>query len=904
MIPIRLQLKNFLSYGSELQSIDFSRYQLICLSGKNGHGKSALLDAITWSLWGQARKTSNTVKADLGLVHLGESQMMVIFDFEFNGQLYRVRREFMATYGKPLTTLEFGLLEKDSETIIPLTGKTIKETQQKIEHTLHLTFEAFSNSAFLKQGSSNEFSKKSPRDRKEILASILGLHQFDHLKKRAHEKAKQALTEEKTLEKIDQTIIEELAGIPTIINQLKSIDEEQKILQQETHNLHKEYTELEQQHHKLTQEYQKKHALAMTRDRMAQDEKEHIQTLQEARSEWRMVNTSLRSIPDITQLETQKKEIETHVKKFQETLQTQLSLKKNLLTVQEALQQKKQALQQHHTEKINTLVLHVERLKLEQTASLKKHTDTNAQIQACKEELSNRIKLIQETEQNIAALSKQEHMLTSLELQFNKRKEYYHKWVAEGKILTQEQQALIQKQILAQDSDNPSCPVCEQNLSASRKKFLKERFNKQEQFYLHRLQRLKKLIHHLKERLLQDHEIITQEQTKKQTVSQLKNTAEEQKKQIIELEKNKALLEKERTALEKRNTEIEQSIASETAQLHKLTNEDTITQDAAYKALLHEYNELTAALHALSYDEKQHTEASHILSQIYTKYDAYQKLQKDMVLQEKRKETILKQCTILKDIKQKKKNIEEELTRYAQLEAHETALKKHKFDLDTRAQELQKRKDSILEQKGNLEAQKQKLGKLELQHNEHKKRMLDLQKTAFDYQAIALATSKDGIQALLIEDAIPEIEQEANALLAKLTDNQSQLFIESLRDLKSGGTKETLDIKISDAAGIRPYELFSGGEAFRIDFALRIAISKLLARRAHTSLQTLIIDEGFGSQDDEGLTHIMDSLYKIQDDFEKIIIVSHLPGMKDQFPIHFLVEKGPRGSKVRIIEQG
>ena len=164
--------------------------------------------------------------------------------------------------------------------------------------------------------------------------------------------------------------------------------------------------------------------------------------------------------------------------------------------------------------------------------------------------------------------------------------------------------------------------------------------------------------------------------------------------------------------------------------------------------------------------------------------------------------------------------------------------------------------------------------------------------------------SKDGIQALLIEDAIPEIEQEANHLLSKLTDNQAQLFIESLRDLKKGGTKETLDIKISDAAGVRPYELFSGGEAFRIDFALRIAISKLLARRANTSLQTLIIDEGFGSQDEEGLAHIMDALYKIQDDFAKIIIVSHLPSMKDQFPIHFMVEKGTNGSSVRVMEQG
>jgi exonuclease SbcC len=214
-----------------------------------------------------------------------------------------------------------------------------------------------------------------------------------------------------------------------------------------------------------------------------------------------------------------------------------------------------------------------------------------------------------------------------------------------------------------------------------------------------------------------------------------------------------------------------------------------------------------------------------------------------------------------------------------------------------------KSKEIFLQQQGRLEKETEQLAELEKEYNICKKNIIELKESIDDYLAIACATGKDGLQALLIEDIIPEVEQEANNILTKMTDNQAQIIIESLRDLKNGNAKETLDIKISDNMGIRPYEMFSGGEAFRIDFALRVAISKLLARRAGTSLQTLIIDEGFGSQDEEGLSHIMDAIYKIQDDFCKIIIVSHLTVIKDQFPIHFFIHKNTNGSVVTIIEQ-
>ncbi|MFA5368063.1 MAG: hypothetical protein WC333_09310, partial [Dehalococcoidia bacterium] len=170
------------------------------------------------------------------------------------------------------------------------------------------------------------------------------------------------------------------------------------------------------------------------------------------------------------------------------------------------------------------------------------------------------------------------------------------------------------------------------------------------------------------------------------------------------------------------------------------------------------------------------------------------------------------------------------------------------------------------------------------------------------YEELSLAFGKKGLQAMLIENALPELEDEANRLLARMTDNRMSLKIESQRSLKSReGEAETLDIVIGDELGTRRYEMYSGGEAFRIDFALRIALSRLLARRAGAPLPTLIIDEGFGSQDAGGRERLVEAINSIQDDFEKILVITHIDEMKESFPVRIEVSKGADGSKVELV---
>jgi exonuclease SbcC len=154
---------------------------------------------------------------------------------------------------------------------------------------------------------------------------------------------------------------------------------------------------------------------------------------------------------------------------------------------------------------------------------------------------------------------------------------------------------------------------------------------------------------------------------------------------------------------------------------------------------------------------------------------------------------------------------------------------------------------------------------------------------------------------MLIEQAIPEIEEEANRLLARMTRGAMQVRFETQRDTKSGSTVETLDIHISDALGTRAYETYSGGERYRINFAIRIALSKLLARRAGARLRMLVIDEGFGTQDAEGRDALVSAINAVRDDFACILAITHIEELKDAFNVRIEVEKTAAGSEITIV---
>ena len=87
-----------------------------------------------------------------------------------------------------------------------------------------------------------------------------------------------------------------------------------------------------------------------------------------------------------------------------------------------------------------------------------------------------------------------------------------------------------------------------------------------------------------------------------------------------------------------------------------------------------------------------------------------------------------------------------------------------------------------------------------------------------------------------------------------------------------------------------------------MNFALRIALAQLLAERSGVRVRMLIIDEGFGTQDAQGVESLIESIHAIKDDFSKILVISHIQHVKNAFPVRIEVEKLPStGSRFDVI---
>lgn len=177
---VSIVLHNHLSHQDTTLELNGTR--LAAIVGPNGAGKSALLEAIRYVLFDDARARTDQ------LVRLGETDMSATVEFDFDGQRYRAVRG-RTSKGAGKSYLELAVLGNDGAWI-PLTGDDIRDTQARIVELLGVDAGTFATAVFLGQGEANRFAEATAGERKRILGQVLGLEVYARAEARAREEAR------------------------------------------------------------------------------------------------------------------------------------------------------------------------------------------------------------------------------------------------------------------------------------------------------------------------------------------------------------------------------------------------------------------------------------------------------------------------------------------------------------------------------------------------------------------------------------------------------------------------------------------------------------------------------------------------------------------------------------------
>ena len=315
-----------------------------------------------------------------------------------------------------------------------------------------------------------------------------------------------------------------------------------------------------------------------------------------------------------------------------------------------------------------------------------------------------------------------------------------------------------------------------------------------------------------------------------------------------------------------------------------------------YQAL----QKIEARLLELNYSLTEHNQIRAQLRQASIWGKRYQALQQAQSQEIELKEQLLQATEICNEQEKEKLKVEQTVLRLKQSFSQYPDVQTELLEIESLIKDYQAQRDLKLSQLGRLQQQLSQLDILKEQREQHQQKLGDLAHKHQVYKSLSTAFGRNGIQALMIENLLPQLEAETNQILGKLSDHQLHVQFVTQRSGRNNRKIDTLDILIADARGTRPYETYSGGEAFRVNFAIRLAIARLLALRSGMSLKMLIIDEGFGTQDREGCDRLIAAIEAIAPDFACILTITHMPHFREAFQTRVDVTKDEDGSHILI----
>ena len=992
MIPIRLQITDFLSY-QETAELDFNGIQTACISGRNGAGKSSILDAMTWVLFGKSRgKSDDDVINRKAARDKGTAEVQL--EFALEGHTYRVIRRKRL---RRATVLELQMAAADGWK--PLTESKVRETQAAIENLLRMSYDTFINASFLLQGKADEFTTKTPNQRKTILADLLGVSLWETYRERAV--AERRRVEQERLLKGDRLegIKEDLADRPDreaahaaakerlegsaarMETQEKLLSEARKtdaIRQQQNRqldSLRRSLAEVESRLADLvTQQSNREAEKARHSQLIAKRE-----AIERAFADWQTATAEAtawqekanqyhqlqsRRAPLLARIDVARSRLEERRQGLTARSEAAASLPDRIAAAEKELAELQQELgaaqarrtaiadqEQAWLEAQNEL----QRLQNERASLGRRRDELARQASASSTRAAERDKLATQLEKLQLTLTEQQARLQQAETgrrELNDLRHELERREQEQPSLKEQMDKMKERMDRLQDETGTDCPLCGQPLTETHRQEVLAQINidgKQMgdayRTNRNRISELGQLISQReaagKEQVALE-ESVQQNQARQAELSLQRHTADAVVQQwqaegapaLAKLESQLADesalqaqqarvaaladIGRQRADFDREISRLQSRLAQAESGMVALQKELTSWQEteapelAAICAQLEAADfahaertglaEVDAEIAALAYDGQQHQLANEA---------------RDRLAEAPEQQRALRQAaTALQHVEEILASLAE---RQAEQKAQQTAWQAEADQLtQSLAQldadgivDLAKLEDELFVLREEHQKAREALAVAEsrlanlLQQEEKHQVLLDeialLDRRIQQLRLLENACGRNGVQALLIEQALPDLENRANRLLERLSDGEMTISFETQRQLKTRDElAETLDIRINDTAGERPYENYSGGEQFRVNFAVRLALSQLLAQRSGARLQTLVVDEGFGSQDPAGRQRLVEAINIIQPDFERILIITHIDELKDAFPTRIEVVKDIHGSRIQV----
>lgn len=1036
MIPLQLTLKNFLSYREA--TLDFRGLHVACICGANGAGKSSLLEAIAWVLWGQSRASS-----DDDVIHQGTAEARVDFTFQCHQRTFRVIRTRLRGQS---SQLEFQAQTSDG--FRSLTAKGMRATQQMIVQSLRLDYDTFINSAYLRQGRANEFMLKRPGERKQVLADLLQLDQYDRLADGAKERSRQFKAEL-------QVLNNSLQNLESQLHQQEQLDAEKADLNAQLETLQAQHTETQaevqrcQEIRQWRQGWMQQQELLQTQRQRLVDDGQRLQqeqeTLEAQRQEYETILAESEAIAQgFAQYQSLQSAEEAESQKFQRHQEAlarrqplQDALAQETATCQDTLQRvtiQLETLHQQIEEQTHLLrksddigealerlqaardrLSYYDRLQAEVAPLLQRRQQIQSELDRAQARLSARLEELQTHTQTLSQREQQQPQLQQAvlaitqQLDYLEKRKHYQQQVREkgverrsflerlqqrqrdyearfgelgqkiawleqnsGRGLSQIGQRALQPVLRSaaeaessygtKDEGFPPCPLCDRPLDAHHWELVLSRYRAeqkeiQDQLWVLReqlatsdreIQLLRQEYRELEQELAPYAQILQRQgqlQAQMQGVVADQSRLQQLRQEQITLERTLTHghiapdLQAELASLDRtlqelnyddkdhalargevdrwrwaeiRQAELKQAVKRRSHLMERLPNLEQQRVDlerklaeCAASPLQQQIDAIEAELKAIAYEPTHHASLRQALrdaqvwqwrqQELHRAQQHYPQVQERLQALAHQQQT---QQDALQSIDQQLQTLTQHLNDHPDPGNRLQALEQH-------CQQQRQTLDASLAQLGRIEQQQQHLERLREQQTEWQQQQQTLHHQIRVYQELAQAFGKNGIQALMIENVLPQLEAEANHILGRLSNHQLHVQFVTQRqrrnNRKSTALIDTLDILISDSQGTRSYETYSGGETFRINFAIRLALARLLAQRSGMALQLLIVDEGFGTQDDVGCDRLIASIQAIADDFACILTVTHIPRLKEAFQTRIEVEKTTEGSKLSLV---